>query len=64
MVISVSGLVINTVYPYMGVSPDGKVQCVCCGRGVVEIKCHVEINISGVTGDKNFFLELAMANII
>jgi len=33
------GLVISTEYPYIGASPDGVVQCDCCGCGVLEIKC-------------------------
>ena len=56
-----SGLVINTPYPHMGASPDGNVQCVRCGRGVVEIKCPYSCRnktFLEVTGDKNFFLDL------
>ena len=34
-----SGLVINPLYPHFGATPDGIVQCTCCGRGVVEVKC-------------------------
>ena len=36
---SESGLVIHTSYPNFGATPDGVVQCICCGRGVVEVKC-------------------------
>ena len=39
LVLSVSGLVIDASYPHMGASPDGIVECGCCGRGVIEIKC-------------------------
>ena len=34
-----SGLVINSAYPHLGATPDGIVQCMCCGKGVVEVKC-------------------------
>ena len=34
-----SGLVINPAYPHLGATPDGIVQCMCCGKGVVEVKC-------------------------
>ena len=34
-----SGLVVSTQYPYIGASPDGVVECDCCGCGVLEIKC-------------------------
>lgn len=25
--------------PFLGASPDGIINCACCGRGVLEIKC-------------------------
>jgi hypothetical protein len=34
-----SGLVVNTKYPHLGASPDGIIQCDCCGVGCLEIKC-------------------------
>lgn len=34
-----SGLVLNPQWPHLGASPDGIISCVCCGRGVLEIKC-------------------------
>jgi len=34
-----SGFVIPLEYPYLGASPDGRVSCDCCGKGLVEIKC-------------------------
>ena len=36
-----SGLVINPKYPHMGASPDGRVDCTCCGRGVLEINAPI-----------------------
>ena len=36
---SESGLVINPSYPHLGATPDGIVQCMCCGKGVIEVKC-------------------------
>uniref|UniRef100_A0A1X7SP42 PHD-type domain-containing protein n=1 Tax=Amphimedon queenslandica TaxID=400682 RepID=A0A1X7SP42_AMPQE len=38
-VTSNSGLVIHPSYPFMGASPDSYVECKCCGKGVVEVKC-------------------------
>ena len=32
------GFVLDPMYPFMGASPDGLVNCSCCGSGVVEIK--------------------------
>lgn len=37
--LTVSGLVINTNFPYLGASPDGIINCDCCGKGCLEIKC-------------------------
>lgn len=34
-----SGFVISRESPYIGGSPDGFVQCDCCGKGCIEIKC-------------------------
>ncbi len=34
-----SGLVINPKWGYIGATPDGKVECQCCGKGIIEIKC-------------------------
>lgn len=33
------GFYVHTEVPYLGASPDGVVECSCCGAGVVEIKC-------------------------
>ena len=33
-----SGLVVSTTFPFLGASPDGLVQCDCCGQGVLEVK--------------------------
>ena len=59
--VSMSGIVIDTLYPHMGASPDGIVNCVCCGKGVIEIKCPFSCRdktIREATGEKHFFLEL------
>ena len=37
-IISDSGLFISTDFPYLGASPDGLVECECCGAGACEIK--------------------------
>jgi len=33
------GLVINPEWPFIGASPDAVINCSCCGRGILEIKC-------------------------
>ena len=34
-----SGLVINPQWSHIAASPDGWVDCTCCGSGVLEMKC-------------------------
>ena len=34
-----SGLILHPSYPFFGATPDGIVNCLCCGTGVLEIKC-------------------------
>ncbi len=53
------GLVIDPNYPYLGASPDGYVKCVCCGPGVIEIKCPYlcrDRPFLDATDDGRFFL--------
>ena len=37
--VNLSGLILNPDFPYHGASPDGIVNCSCCGVGCFEIKC-------------------------
>jgi hypothetical protein len=34
-----TGLILNAKYPHLGSSLDGRVECGCCGKGCLEIKC-------------------------
>lgn len=56
-----SGLVINPQWPFIGASPDGIVDCSCCERGVLEIKCpycHRESSVTtAVSEDPKFCLK-------
>ena len=36
---SPAGLVINPSFPHLGATPDGFIQCNCCGKGIIEVKC-------------------------
>ncbi|XP_065919203.1 uncharacterized protein [Dysidea avara] len=36
---NLTGLWINSLYPHLGVSPDGVTSCSCHGQGLLEIKC-------------------------
>ena len=33
------GFYVSLKHPYLGASPDAVVECKCCGKGVVEVKC-------------------------
>jgi hypothetical protein len=37
--ISKAGLSISPACPIIAASPDGHVKCLCCGKGLLEIKC-------------------------
>ena len=37
--ITKTGLHISANYPHLGASPDGIIDCKCCDKGLVEIKC-------------------------
>lgn len=39
LTVSKSGLIASTEWLYLGASPDGVVECSCCGKRVLEIKC-------------------------
>ncbi|CAC5420381.1 unnamed protein product [Mytilus coruscus] len=42
------GFFIHTIHPFLGVSPDGIVNCKCCGRGTLEVKCpfkHKDVTV-------------------
>ena len=60
-----SGLVLNPKWPHLGASPDGIVQCECCGRGVLEIKCpycHRHDSVEAVAFDKQSCLVRSTAD--
>ena len=41
-----SGFVISVDNPRFGATPDGVIQCSCCGKGVLEIKCPYSLKDS------------------
>ena len=54
------GLYLSTQFPFLGASPDAIVNCSCCGKGVVEIKCpykHRDATICEALLDKDFCLD-------
>ena len=58
--ISKNRLFIHTSYPFMGASPDGVVNCKCCGCGIVEIKCPYSCRNTAFldkSSESTFFLE-------
>lgn len=58
--VTTAGLHLHPEYPFLGASPDGLVQCDCCGRGVLEIKCPfclTKKDIYAAAEDKQFCLK-------
>lgn len=41
LVVKECGIFLSNSHPYLGASPDGVVECECCGKGLLEIKCPV-----------------------
>ncbi len=58
--IELSGFSINPAFPQVGASPDGILNCVCCGKGCLEIKCPAKHKANTVQeacdGDRDFCL--------
>ncbi len=55
------GFIMNSSFPELGASPDALVDCVCCGKGCVEIKCphkHCDHIIFQACADEDFCLEV------
>ena len=51
------GLIIMREKPFIGVSPDLKVTCICCGEGLLEIKCPYSIKETTPTAENLSYLE-------
>ena len=55
-----SGLVVNPLYPHLGASPDGVINCDCCGEGLLEIKCPYSaksVHPKDMRDKTNFFMK-------
>ena len=62
------GFVVDQDTPFLGSSPDGFVECDCCGRGVVEVKCLLRAEEAGslemvAKKHKNFCLEMTSGSL-
>lgn len=54
-----AGLHINPDFPHLGASPDGIIECDCCGDGLIEIKCpfkYRDIDPNLIT-DTSFYIK-------
>jgi hypothetical protein len=52
-----TGLVLHPTKVYIGASPDGLVSCTCCGDGLVEIQCPLNISCAVPTADNQDCLQ-------
>ena len=55
---------LSTEKPYLGASPDGLVDCTCCGKGVLEIKCPHSMKdkkLKDRFGEKGFYIKSDMS---
>lgn len=56
-----SGLFVSKSSPYLAASPDGKIKCICCGPGLVEVKCtftHRHKTPVEIASDNNYNISL------
>ena len=54
------GLLLDPSNPFIGASPDGTVECSCCGTGILEIKCPYSCKdkpFEHRAEEQSFFLE-------
>lgn len=42
--VNTCGLFISHTHPHIGASPDGIINCTCCGKGCIEIKCPFNLS--------------------
>ena len=57
-----AGLLVCETDPYIGASPDGLIECQCCGKGCIEIKCpdtnaDKESKHAASLDTKNFYVQ-------
>ena len=57
LVVTEGGLFLHHELMYVGASPDGLVECDCCGKGVLEIKCPFSISHTAPSHENLPFLE-------
>ena len=60
-----TGLHLHSSYPFVGASPDGIVECSCCGLGLLEIKCPYskrDVDVSRLC-DPNFYLKATASGL-
>ena len=57
LVSSEAGLVIMPEKPFIAVSPDLLIECLCCGQGLVEIKCPYSIRGTTPSSSNLAYLE-------
>lgn len=46
--VSTCGFHVSLDFPHIGASPDGMVECNCCGTGCIEIKCPYKLLKGGI----------------
>ena len=62
-----SGLIINPYWPYIGASPDGIVECSCCGMRCLEIKCphsYRNSNPQALIGNDSYICRDSNSNVL
>ena len=58
LVVTEGGLFLHHQRMYVGASPDGLVECDCCGKGVLKIKCPFSISHTAPSHENVPFIEM------
>ena len=61
---SEAGLLVMEVKPYIAVSPDLQIECICCGEGLVEVKCPYSVRDAVLFAENVKYLEMIGEKVV
>ena len=61
---SEAGLVVMEEKPYIAVLPDLQIECICCGKGFVEVKCPYSIRDTVPSAKNLKYLEMIGKKVV
>ena len=61
---SEAGLVVKEEKPYIAVSSDLQIECICCGKGLVEVNCPYSIRDTVPSAENLKYLEMIGGKVV